>query len=388
VVVVGGGPSGATTALLLARQGLRVVLIDRARFPRDKACGEGLMPPGVGVLRRLDLHEKVVATGARPLRGVEYQHAGGRPAAFAPFPGPPAGGPSTALGVRRMTFDAILVDALRSEPRVTLREGERVTALLKDGSNPATGVATATDRIRAAVVVGADGLHSAVRGWAGLSTRTTGHGRYGLAGHWGLDVSHRHAITVTLCEGHEWYEAPVGSDVLLVSVLTRRSSQPITARTYESAARAAIPALRNAELVALPLGAAQFRQRARSVADGRVFLVGDAAGYDDPTTGEGLAIGMLLAERLAVHLGDLLAGRSSHAEAAHRYRVDHIGLVRERRRLTQLALFLARHPTLSRRAIARAAADPTTLSKLLAINCGYQTFTDLSPRDWLSLIGI
>jgi flavin-dependent dehydrogenase len=203
-----------------------------------------------------------------------------------------------------------------------------------------------------------------------------------------VDVSRRDAITVTLCDGHEWYEAPVGPDVLLVSVLTRRSSEPITARTYEPMAREAIPALRKAELVAPPLGAAQFRQRARSVADRGVFLVGDAAGYDDPTTGEGRAIGMLLAERLAVHVGDLLAGRSSFDEAAHRYRVDHLGLVRERRRLTQLALFLARHPALSRRAVARAAADPTTLSKLLAINCGYQTFRDLSPKDWLSLMGI
>ena len=54
-VVVGAGPSGATTALLLARLGHDVVLVDRARFPRDKACGEGVMPPGVAVLRRLGL---------------------------------------------------------------------------------------------------------------------------------------------------------------------------------------------------------------------------------------------------------------------------------------------------------------------------------------------
>ena len=347
-----------------------------------------MMPPGVGVLRRLDLHEKVMAAGARRLDGVEYQHAGGHPAAYAPFPAPPAGGPSNALGVRRTTFDAILVDALRGEPTVTLREGERVTALLKDSSNTTTGVPTTTNRISAAVLIDPHALHSPARSRARLPTPPTGNGRYGLGGHWGVDVSHRHAITVTLCEGHEWYEAPVGPDVLLVSVLTRRSSQPITARTYESAARAAIPALRDAELVAGPLGAAEFQQRARSVAQRSVFLVGDAAGYDDPTTGEGLALGMLLAERLAAHLGDLLAGRCSGAEAAHRYRVDHIGLVRERRRLTQLALFLARHPTLSGRALARAAADPTTLSKLLAINCGYQTFADLSARDWLSLVGI
>ena len=76
VVVVGAGPSGATTALLLARRGHEVVLVDRARFPRDKACGEGLMPPGVDALRRIGLYETVLATGARPLRVIGRHQLG------------------------------------------------------------------------------------------------------------------------------------------------------------------------------------------------------------------------------------------------------------------------------------------------------------------------
>src|SRR5580692_10023740 len=93
VVVVGAGPSGATAALLLARKGHRVVVIDRARFPRDKACGEGLLPPGVEVIRRLGLLDTVLSTGAQPLEGVTYQHEGGGPSAYAAFPPPPSGGP-------------------------------------------------------------------------------------------------------------------------------------------------------------------------------------------------------------------------------------------------------------------------------------------------------
>ena len=116
-----------------------------------------------------------------------------------------------------------------------------------------------------------------------------------------------------------------------------------------------------------------------------VFLVGDASGYDDPTTGDGIAIGMLLAERLAEHVGEFLSGRDLLATvAAARYAADHADLVRERRRLTQLALFLARSPWLSRRAIRRARRrSARALGKLVAINCGYQTFRDLTPRDWL-----
>ena len=388
VAIVGAGPSGATAALLLARRGHRVLVLDRARFPRDKACGEGLMPPGVAVLRRLGLHEQVMATGARPIEGVTYRHVGGTPHAYATFPPPPGGGPAAALGIRRTRFDAVLVDALRDEPLITLREGVRATGLLRNQAGHVAGVTTPTEEIRARVIVGADGLHSQVRAMAGLRRPQAPSARYGLAGHWRLDTRDRHAIIVSFDRGHEWYEAPVAPDLLLVSLLTQRSRAPITARTYAEAARDAIPVLREAELVAGPLGAAQFHQRARTVAEGRVFLVGDAAGYDDPTTGEGLAIGMLLAERLAHHIDLLLGGRTTLRRASERYREDHARLVRDRHRLTELALLMTRSPWLSRRAIARAATDPRTLSKLLAINCGYQTFWGVSPRDWLALAGI
>jgi len=388
VVVVGAGPSGATTALLLARRGHHVVLVDRARFPRDKACGEGVMPPGVAALRRMGLYERVLATGARPLDGVTYQQRGGDQQVHVPFPAPPGGGPAAGLGVRRTSFDAALVDAVRQERTSTVREAERVTGLLRDPSDAVIGVTTTTGEIRARIVIAADGLHSQIRSWAGLTVPSRARVRYGLAGHWRVDTRDRDAVTVTLAGGHEWYEAPVGPDLLLVSILTSRSRPAMTARSYGHVARRSIPGIRNADLVSGPLGAAHFHQRVRAVADGRVFLVGDASGYDDPTTGDGIAIGMLLAECLAGHTGEFLSGRIARETAATRYAADHADLVRDRRRLTRLALFLARSPALSRRAIVRATGDPRALSKLVGINCGYYTFRDLSARDWLLLAGI
>ena len=387
-VVVGAGPSGATTALLLARGGHDVVLVDRARFPRDKACGEGVMPPGVEALRRLGVHEQVLATGARPIRGVTYQLQAGGPSVHVPFPAPPEGGPPEGLGVRRTSFDDVLLGAVRREPRATLREGERVTGLFRDASQGVAGINTTAGKISARIVIGADGLHSQIRAWSGLRTQSQARMRYGLAGHWRVDTRGRDAVTVTLAGDHEWYEAPVGPDLLLVSILTHRSRPPMTARTYPDAVRRGVAGLADAELLSGPLGAASFHQRVRTVAEGGVFLVGDASGYDDPTTGDGIAIGILLAERLAEHAGDLLSGRLSAASAAARYATDHTRLVRERRRLTQLALFLARSRVLSRRVIVRATMDPRALRKLVAINCGYQTFRDLTPRDWLLLAGI
>jgi flavin-dependent dehydrogenase len=388
VVVVGAGPSGATTALLLARRGHHVALVDRARFPRDKACGEGVMPPGVAALRRMGLYERVLATGARPLDGVTYQQRGGDQQVHVPFPAPPGGGPAAGLGVRRTSFDAALVDAVRQERTSTVREAERVTGLLRDPSDAVIGVTTTTGEIRARIVIAADGLHSQIRSWAGLTVPSRARVRYGLAGHWRVDTRDRDAVTVTLAGGHEWYEAPVGPDLLLVSILTSRSRPAMTARSYGHVARRSIPGIRDADLVSGPLGAAHFHQRVTAVADGRVFLVGDASGYDDPTTGDGIAIGMLLGEFLAGHTGEFLSGRIARETAATRYAADHAELVRDRRRLTRLALFLARSPALSRRAIVRATRDKRALSKLVGINCGYHTFRDLSARDWLLLAGI
>ena len=387
IAVVGAGPSGATTALLLARAGHAVTVFDRARFPRDKACGEGLMPPGVRVLRDLDLLVPVLDTGAQQLHGVEYTHPEGWPTAYAPFGPPPLGGEPWGLGVRRTTFDEVLVDALRREALVAIHEDEGVTGLLRDAEGRIVGVTTARRELRADVVVAADGLHSRVRRWAGLSTPSRANGRYGLAGHWHLDVRERRAIVVTRAGDHEWYQAPVGPETLLVSVLANRQKLGRIAAVYETAAREAVPALEDAELVAGPLAAGQFRQRARTVARDGLFLAGDAAGYDDPTTGEGLAIGLQLAQKLAAHIGQLLRRDISADTAARRYRLDHMQLWRDRRRVISLALLMARTPWLSRRAVARAAEDPSTLSKLLAINCGYQSFRDLSPRDWLALTG-
>jgi 2-polyprenyl-6-methoxyphenol hydroxylase-like FAD-dependent oxidoreductase len=388
VVVVGAGPSGATAALLLARKGHRVVVIDRARFPRDKACGEGLLPPGVEVIRRLGLLDTVLATGAQPLEGVTYQHEGGGPSAYAAFPPPPSGGPVAGLGIRRLTFDAILVEALRAEPNVTVREGQRVTGVRRDDSGAVTGVNTGKDRVNAAVVIGADGLHSSVRSLANLAIKAPLQPRYGLVGHWRIDTRDRRGITVTLGDGHEWYEAAVGPDLLLVSTLTRQSTPPISARTYEDAARAAVPAIRGADLVSIPLGASQFRQRARTVAEDGVFLVGDSSGYDDPTIADGLNVGLRLAERAALRIDASLSGRITAAEAVARYRNDHARIVREPRRLARLALLMIGTPWMSRRAVGHASSDPRALSKLLAIDCGYQTFADLTPRDWLALGGI
>jgi menaquinone-9 beta-reductase len=388
-VVVGAGPSGAATALALSRAGHSVTVIDSARFPRDKACGEGLMPPGVACLHRLGVLDDVLAVGAPRIQGVAYTHGAGTAAAYASFPDPPDGGERWGLGVRRTLFDSVLVEALRRAPRVTLLEGVRATGVLHASSGLVCGVTTEQGEVPATVVVAADGLHSPLRAAAGWTAPTRGAGRYGLAGHWTLDVRELDRITVTFAQRQEWYQCPVGPELLLVSTLGGRSRIGVTARNYVAAARAALPALRGAEPVGgRVLAAGQFRQRSRTVAAGGMFLVGDAAGYDDPTTGEGIGIGLILGERLGLQLAALLSGDVDSTTAQARYRQDHIALHRNRTRVTTLALLMARHPRLSRRAVARASERPGALEALLGVNCGYWGFGKLTVRDWMSLVGL
>ncbi|MEO8897521.1 MAG: NAD(P)/FAD-dependent oxidoreductase [Candidatus Dormibacter sp.] len=385
---MGAGPSGAATALALSRAGHSVTVIDGARFPRDKACGEGLMPPGVACLRRLGVLDDVLAAGAPRIHGVMYTHGAGTPAAYAAFPVPPGGGERWGLGVRRTLFDAVLTDALRRAPGVTLLEGVRATGVIWSMSGLVGGVTTEEGRIHADAVVAADGLHSRLRAAAGWTRPANGEGRYGVAGHWKLDTRELDRITVTFADKEEWYQCPVGPELLLVSTLAGRRRAGVTARNYVAAARAALPLLRGAEPVGRALAAGQFRQRSDTVAAGRLFLVGDAAGYDDPTTGEGIGIGLLLGERLGFHLAAMLSGEVDGAAVQARYRRDHAAFVRNRRRVTALALLMARHPWLSRRAVAAAADRPGALRALLGVNCGYWGFGKLSARDWITLAGL
>jgi 2-polyprenyl-6-methoxyphenol hydroxylase-like FAD-dependent oxidoreductase len=387
IIIVGAGPSGAATALALAGVGHEVTVLDRAEFPRDKACGEGLMPPGVAVLRRLGLLDAVLVTGAVRLDGVTYQHEGDGPSVFAHFPLPRDLSPRWGLGVRRLSFDAALASAIRDNPRVTFLEGVRVDGILRHDRR-VVGVRTTDGLLESDVVVAADGLHSRLRNSAGWGRTTRGRHRYGMVGHWRVDTRTHRGITVSFAREHEWYQAPVSTQELLVSSLGSRTHMSGIAHDYAAAARAAIPALHDAELTSSPLAAGNFRVRARPVARDGLFLVGDAAGYDDPTTGEGIGVGLQLGESLAGHLDRALRGTMTLDAAAAAYSIDHDRLWRNRRRITALALFMAAHPSLSRRAVSKAGSRPHTLSRLLGINCGYHGFARLTPLDWLTFAGL
>src|SRR5512132_143237 len=134
-VVVGARVAGASTALLLARAGLRVLVVDRARRGSDTLSTHALMRGGVLQLRRWGVLDRVVATGAPPVRRVTFHY--GRettPVSLKPYAGVEA-----LYAPRRTVLDAVLADAAE-DAGAQLRFGLAVTDLARDGAGRVVGV--------------------------------------------------------------------------------------------------------------------------------------------------------------------------------------------------------------------------------------------------------
>lgn len=289
VVVVGGGPVGLATALEAAAAGLSVTVVEQRAGTVDKACGEGLMPGAVAGLARLGVDPTGTALG-----GIRY--LAGRHEAVAPFPSGPG------RGVRRTELHAAL--AHRAEDAGVRRYQARVSDVrVGSGGVGSGGVVTVEGRtaeggalsVRTRWVVAADGLHSPLRRRLGLAV-PAGRAplRYGLRRHYRLEPW-TDLVEVHWGRDAECYLTPVAGDLLGVAVLGPAGSG------FEDRLQA-FPAvsrrLRSAEAVGPVLGAGPLRQRSRSVGAGRVLMVGDAAGYVDALTGEGIAVGLASARAL------------------------------------------------------------------------------------------
>ncbi|RMI08716.1 NAD(P)/FAD-dependent oxidoreductase [Cellulomonas triticagri] len=293
VLVVGGGPVGLAAAIEARLAGLTVVVAEPRPGPVDKACGEGLMPRAVTALDRLG-----VDPPGRPLAGIAYVRGPQR--AEHRFAGPPG------RGVRRTALHAALAD------RAAALGVERVAARVRALHQDADGVEAAG--VRARWLLGCDGLHSTVRRLAGLEApaprRTR---RYGVRRHL------RVAPWTDLVEVHwgprtEAYVTPVGPDLVGVALL---GPAPIDVDAELAAHPALAGRLADAEPDGPDRGAGPLRQRTRARTAGRVRLVGDASGYVDALTGEGLRLGFAQA-RAAVTLLDDAAGYERAWRAATR----------------------------------------------------------------------
>jgi len=377
LAVIGAGPAGAATALFAARSGRRVVVFDREAFPRDKPCGEGLLPGGLPALRELARDVPDLALDAPSLHGLKFglPH---QPPAVVTFP--THRGEHAGLGIRRLDFDARLAGALGRDPRIQFQTRTDVTDVRHSAHETPTLVTT-TGEVRARHVAVADGLRSSLRHRLGWTVGPRPPHRYGIVGHWQVGGPVDPWVRITVDDGLEVYEGPVAGNQRMVGLLCyqarmREFGGRLAAR-YREVALALRPELEQAEQVGPVHAVGPFWYRASTVASDGVFLVGDASGFTDPITGEGIAAGFRQAKAVVAALD---------AKAPERaYRTAHRRLTKDPRRVASLLLRLSRTPEVVARGIRSHERSPQTFATILGIGFGYWGFDRVTPREWIRL---
>jgi len=307
LLVAGAGPAGLAAAIYGARLGMRVMIVDPLPDPIDKACGEGIMPSGRARLEEMG----VDLSSGTPFHGVRYWSRGKSAVGhFASMPGiaMPRTGLSSAMWQRAHDLGV-----------------ERRIGRIRDVSM-SNGHVTAGD-LEAGWLIVADGIHSAIRKGVGIGVRDPGNGRFGIRQHF----RHRRPddyVNVYLGRKREAYVTPVGSDVVGVAILS-----PKAERFDDGMACFSDLAAELGDPIGNVRGAGPFNRFAERVSLDRLALVGDAAGFLDPITGEGVRLALESAA-LAVRCIDEGSLDSYDAEwrrAMRRYRQVTSTLLRLRR---------------------------------------------------------
>lgn len=340
VFVVGGGPAGLAAAIAARQRGFSVVVGDGAEPPIDKACGEGLMPDTLAVLRRLGI--SINPSEGFAFRGIRL--LGEATQVDANFPA------GQGVGLRRPVLHQRMIEQAE-KLGVTLLWRTCVSGLSPQG------LAVSGTFIAARWIVGADGMRSRVRRWCGLETPVAARPRFAFRRHYRIEPW-TDCVEIYWSRNAQAYVTPVGRHDVCVVLISRSAavrSASITKEFPELAARLALAeAGPDRGAVTLTCGFTR-------VCHGRVALIGDASGSVDAITGEGL----YLSFQQATALADALAsGDLGKYQAAHRR------LARRPALMGRLLLQLDGQPRMRDRAMRTLAAHPDLFARLLSVHVG------------------
>lgn len=304
VIVIGGGPAGSSTALFLARSGYKVILLDQSTFPRDKVCGEFVSPAADAILEDLGVLAIIEATLPLRLRGVAISSYENTELAIEYPPHPDVKGPMTSLSLPRFVLDQLMIQKVK-QAGVEVREEHKVTDFIVEDGN-VTGVrGRDADRkafeFRSSVVVDAGGRNGISLRRFNLKKKNAASGKIALAAHWMvpkqlLDYCYMHISP----PGYTGI-APTGKNqVNVVLVVDKKCLQGKDLQDFYVQTVLQNPLRRSL------LDGGRVEEKVRSVDSlafsvrppkvGGLLLVGDAAGFIDPFTGEGIYLSLRSAQ--------------------------------------------------------------------------------------------
>jgi flavin-dependent dehydrogenase len=366
-IVVGAGPAGAMSACLLARARLNVLLVERKAFPRAKVCGGCLNAHALAALARAGLETRVRALGATPIHALRL-HQRARVATIDLAPG---------LAVSRQALDAELVSAaieagsaflpetaalVVPEGDLPWREGWRRVSLQHRHEHGIFAAARA--------VLVADGLaHSSLRECASFHSRVSASARIGVGGVAGPGTIELQPGSITMAVGRHGYVGAVEVEDGRVNIAAAVDPGFLKTRAGTSdairalLAEAGVHAGPGLDTIAWMGTISLTRHLPRPAARG-VFVLGDAAGYVEPFTGEGMAWAFAGAEAVVPIVKRAVASHDARLEYEWT-KVHARGIGREQRwcrvvarllrmpaLVTPLVLLLRQHPALARPLVA------------------------------------
>ncbi len=369
VVIAGAGPAGLSAGIVLARNGLRVLICDPRPLPIDKACGEGILPHGLAYLRELNVIENLDIRETCPFRGIRFRTAGAVASArFAEGPG---------LGIRRLNLSRALAQTARNLSCLQIRE-TKVLGFTVNHSG--VEIELPGQRIMARLLIGADGLNSRIRRWAGLESGFGRRRRFGTRQHFQIAPWSDH-VEVFFGHNIEAYVTPCGGDAVGVAFLwdkthSRHQGGPAVVDHLLEDFPQLQARLKGAPTISRSRSTGPLHRKVRSRCADGVLLLGDAGGYLDACTGEGISLALAQAVCLEQTLVPLL--QKSTDSLSKRSLRPFESCCREimgpYQWGTSLLLFLNRHPLLFERFVKAMAANEDILEHFFSALMGKASF--------------
>lgn len=375
VIVIGGGPAGATAAIFLHRQGHSVVLLDRARFPRDKVCGEFVSPAADSIFEELGILSELENHSALRLKGVmisSYE----KEEVWVGYPPKPGELKAPAsLSLPRLVLDHVLIQRVK-KMGIDFRENHQVDDLIFENGN-VTGVKGRDESntpfsIKARIIVDAGGRNGISLRRLGLKRDNKDQSKVALAAHWaGAKQIQDYCYMHVSPPGYTGM-ARVGLDsVNVVLVVDTRRLKGVDLKNFyletvlKNKCRREL--LDGADLMESPRTIESLAFSVRPPSCGGLLLAGDASGFIDPFTGEGIYLALKSAQLATETICQALEFSNVSHEFLRRYEVLKESEFGAKFRLSQLLQYLIYSPKLCSQVVRVLSANPRLAGQLVGV---------------------